>query len=52
MNCRLMWRDYCEFVTEMFPIVFGIVSLAIVWVAVIAIALAIVRWLWQGGTIL
>ncbi len=52
MNWRLMWRDYCEVVTEMFPIVLGIVSLAIVWVAVIAIALAIVRWLWQGGTIL
>ena len=45
MNCRLMWRDYCEFVTEMFPIVLGIVSLSIVWVAVIAIALVIVRWL-------
>ena len=46
MNWRLMWRDYFEFVTEMFPIVLGIVSLAIVWVAVIAIALAIVRWCW------
>lgn len=46
MNCRLMWRDYCEVVTEMFPIVLGIVSLAIVWVAVIALALAIVRWCW------
>ena len=45
MNWRLMWEDYREFVTEMFPIVFGIVSLAIVWVAVIAIAIAIVRWL-------
>ena len=45
MNWRLMWRDYREFVTEMFPIVLGIVSLAIVWVAVIAIALTIVRWL-------
>ena len=52
MNLRLIWRDYCEFVTEMFPIVLGIVSLAIVWVAVIAIALVIVRWLWQVGTIL
>ena len=46
MNLRLIWRDYCEFVTEMFPIVFAIVSLSIVWVAVIAIALAIVRWCW------
>ena len=46
MNWRLMWRDYCELVTEMFPLVFGIVSLAIVWVAVIAIALAIVWWCW------
>ena len=45
MNWRLMWRDYCEVVTEMFPIVLGIVSLAIVWVAVIAITLVIVRWL-------
>jgi len=52
MNWRLMWRDYLEFVIEMFPIVLGIVSLTIVWVAVIAIALVIVRWLWQGGTIL
>lgn len=46
MNLRLIWRDYCEFVTEMFPIVFGIVSLSIVWVAVVAIALSIVRWCW------
>ena len=45
MSWRLMWRDYREFVTEMFPIVLGIVSLAIVWVAVIASALVIVRWL-------
>jgi len=52
MNWRLMWRDYCEFVTEMFPIVLGMASVAIVWVAGIAIALAILRWLWQGGTIL
>ena len=46
MNWRLMWRDYCEFVTEMFPLVLVIASVAIVWVAVIAIALAIVRWCW------
>ena len=46
MNLRLIWRDYCEIMTEMFPIVLGIVSLSIVWVAVIAIALAIVRWCW------
>jgi hypothetical protein len=46
MNWRLMWRDYCEFVTEMVSIVLGIVSLAIVWVAVIAIALAILRGCW------
>lgn len=46
MNLRLIWRDYCEFVTEMFPIVLGMASVAIVWVAVIAIALAIVRWCW------
>ena len=52
MNWRLMWRDYFELVTEMFPIVLGIVSLSIVLVAGIAIALVIVRWLWQGGTIL
>lgn len=45
MDLRLIWRDYCEFVTEMFPIVLGIVSLSILWVAVIAIALSIVRWL-------
>ena len=45
MNCRLMWRDYCEFVTGMFPIVLGMASVAIVWVAVITIALVIVRWL-------
>jgi len=32
MNLRLIWRDYCEFVTEMFPIVFGIVSLSM-WAA-------------------
>ena len=52
MNWRLMWRDYCEFVTEMVPIVLGTASVAIVWVAVIAITLVIVRWVWQGGTIL
>ncbi len=52
MNWRLMLRDYCEFVTEMVPIVLGIVSLSIVCVAGIAIALVIVRWLWQVGTIL
>lgn len=45
MNLRLIWQDYCEIMTEMFPIVLGIVSLSIVWVAVIAIALSIVRWL-------
>ena len=45
MNWRLIWKDYCDFVTEMFPLVLGMVSLAIVWVAVIAIALVIVRWL-------
>lgn len=46
MNWRLMWRDYCDVVTEMIPIVLGIVSLAIVWVAVIASALAILRGCW------
>ena len=45
MNWRLMWRDYCEVVTEMVPIVLGMASVAIVWVAVIAITLVIVRWL-------
>ncbi len=45
MNWRLIWMDYCEFVTEMFPIVLGTASVAIVWVAVIASALVIVRWL-------
>ena len=45
MNWRLMWRDYYEFVTEMFPIVLGMVSLSIVWIAVVAITLAIARWL-------
>ena len=45
MNWRSMWRDYCEFMTEIVPFVLGIVSLAIVWVAVIASALVIVRWL-------
>ena len=46
MNWRLMWRDYCEIMTEMIPIVLGIVSLTIVWVAVIASTLAILRGCW------
>ena len=43
MRWREMWEDYCELVTEMFPIVLGLASVTIVWVAVIAIAIAIVR---------
>ena len=45
MNWRLIWKDYCDFVTELVPIVLGTASVAIVWFAVVAIALVIVRWL-------
>ena len=46
MNWRLMWRDYCEFVTEMIPFVLGMVSATALWVVIIAIALAILRGCW------
>lgn len=46
MNWRLIWKDYRDFVTEMVPIVLGIVSLSIVWFAVVAITLVILRGCW------
>ena len=45
MSWREMWEEYCGFVAVMVPIVLGIASVAIVWVAVVAITLVIVRWL-------
>ena len=44
MNWRLMWRGYLEFVTEIVPVVLGMATASIVFVGVISIALAIVRW--------
>ena len=47
MNWRLMWKDYCDFVTELVPIALGTATAAIVWFAVVVSALVIVR-CWRG----
>jgi len=46
MNLRLIWRDYCEFVSSTAPFVLGLATVAFAYTIIIFIALAIVRWLW------